>query len=87
MLSVISSTEVMMDVNHTHNTPSWQHLDECLVETLDTGLPKVTQTADHYSTCQKFSSWKNPNVCTMITAFSSSIGFALKYVICGEQNK
>ena len=45
VLSVISSTEVlMMDVNHTHKIPSWQHLDECLVESLDSGLPKLTDS-------------------------------------------
>ena len=61
VLSVISSTEVlMMDVSHIHKIPSRQHLDECLVESLDTGLPKLTQTADHHSTCQMFFSWKNP---------------------------
>ena len=88
VLSVISSTEVlMMDVSHIHKIPSRQHLDECLVESLDTGLPKLTQTADHHSTCQMFFSWKSPNICTTITAFFSSLGFALKYVICWEQNK
>ena len=88
VLSVISSTEVlMMDVSHIHKIPSRWHLDECLVESLDTGLPKLTQTADHHSTCQMFFSWKNPHICTMITAFCSSLVFSLRYVICGEQNK
>ena len=88
VLSVISSTEVlMMDVSHIHKIPSRQHLDKCLVESLDTGLPNLTQTVDHHSTYQMFFSWKNPHICTMITAFGSSLVFALKYVICGEQNK
>ena len=88
VLSVISSTEVlMMDVSHIHKIPSRWHLDEYLVESLDTGLPKLTQTADHHSTCQMFFSWKNPHICTMITAFCSSLVFSLRYVICGEQNK
>ena len=43
MLRVVSSPEVlMMDVNHIHKIPSQQHLDECLVESLETGPAKLT---------------------------------------------
>ena len=31
-----------------------------------------------------FFPWKNPNICTV--AFCSPLGFALKYIICGEQS-
>lgn len=61
VLSVISSTEVlMMDVSHIHKMPSRQHLDKCLVESLDTGLPNLTQTVDHHSTYQMFFLGKIP---------------------------
>ena len=53
VLRVISSTEVLMtDVNHNHNIPSQQHLDQCLIESPETGLAKLTQKTDHRSTCQ-----------------------------------
>ena len=43
-LRVVSSTSVLrMDVNHIHKIPSQQHLDENLVESLKTGLAKLTQ--------------------------------------------
>ena len=53
MLRVVSSPEVlMMDVNHIHKIPSQQHLDGCLVESLETDLAKLTPRTDHHCTCQ-----------------------------------
>ena len=55
-----------------------------LVESLETVLAKLTQKTDHHSTCQDFP-LKNPNICTAIIAFWGSLGFALKYIICGSK--
>ena len=51
-----------MDVNHIHRIPSQQHLVECLVESLETVLAKLTQKTDYHSTCQDFSFEKSQHL-------------------------
>ena len=43
-----------VDVKHIYKIPSPQYLAECLVESLDTGLAKLTQKTDRHSTRQAF---------------------------------
>ena len=43
-----------MDVSHIHKIPSQQHLDEYLVESLETGPAELTPRTDHHCTCQAF---------------------------------
>ena len=74
-----------MDVNHIHKLPSQQHLDECLVESLETGPAKLTPELT-ITVPVKLFALKNPNICTVITAFCSPLGFALTYIIFGEQS-
>ena len=62
-----------------------QHLDKCLVESLETGSAKLTPELT-ISVPVKLFALKNPNICTVITAFHSLLGFALKYIIFGEQS-
>ena len=86
MFRVISSTEVlMMDVSHIHKIPSQQHLDDYLVESLETGPAKLTLELT-ITVPVKLFALKNPNICTVITAFCSPLGFALRYIIFGEQS-
>ena len=86
MLWVVSSPEVlMMDVNHIHKIPSQQHLDECLVESLETGPAKLTPELT-ITVPVKLFALKNPNICSVVTDFGSPLGFALKYIISGEQS-
>ena len=71
MLRVISSPEVLMiDVNHTDKLPSWQHLDKCLVESLETGPSKLTPELT-ITVPVKLFVLKNPNIFTVITTFCS----------------
>ena len=85
MLRVVSSPEVlMMDVNHIHKIPSQQHLDEYLVESLETGPAKLTPRTDHHCTCQAFC-FEKSQLFFVITAFCSPLGYTLKYIIFGEQ--
>ena len=74
-----------MDVNHIHKLPSQQHLDECLVESLETGPAKLTPELT-ITVPVKLFALKNPNICTVITAFCSPLGFALTYIIFREQS-
>ena len=86
MLRVVSSPEVlMMDVNHIHKIPSQQHLDECLVESLETGPAKLTPELT-ITVSVKLFALQNPNICTVITAFCRPLGCTLKYIIFGEQS-
>ena len=75
----------MKDVNYIHKLPSRQHLDQCLVESLETGPAKLTLELT-ITVPVKLFALKNPNICTVITAFHSLLGFALKYIIFGEQS-
>ena len=74
-----------MDVNHIHKLPSQQHLDECLVESLETGPAKLTPELT-ITVPVKLFALKNPNICTVITASCNPLEFTLKYIIFGEQS-
>lgn len=75
-----------MDVNHIHKIASWQHLDECLVNHWRLSLPcwhrRLTITVP-----VKLFPLKNLSIYIVITVFCSPLGFAVNYVICGDQNK
>ena len=70
--------------NIIHKIPSWQHLDGCLVESLETGPAKLTPELT-ITVPVKLFALQNPNICTVITAFCSPLGYTLKYIIFGEQ--
>ena len=73
------------DVNHIHWIPSQWHLDEGLVEPLETGLAKLTKKLDHHSFYQIFFSLKSPDFYTVFIMLCSPFWFALNE-IC-EENK
>ena len=71
MLRVVSSPEVlMMDVNHIHKIPSQQHLDGCLVESLETDLAKLKPRTDHHCTCQAFALRKIQTFVLLLLSFA-----------------
>ena len=74
-----------MDVSHIHKIPSQQHLQKCLVESLETGPAKLTPRTDHHCTCQAFCFEKSQNFFSYYWLWSP-LGFALKYIIFGEQS-
>ena len=62
------------DVNHIHRIPSQPHLDECLVEPLETGLGKLTQKPDYQSFYQIFSPWKVLTFMLLLLCFAVHFG-------------
>ena len=69
VLRVIFSTSVlMMDMNIIHNMPSRQHLDKCLMESLETGPAELTQETD-ITVPVKLFALKNPDICTVMIVF------------------
>ena len=74
-----------MDVSHIHKIPSQQHLDEYLVESLETGPAKLTPRTDHHCTWQAFCFPKSQHLFCYYWLWSP-LGFALKYIIFGEQS-
>ena len=86
-LRVIFPTKVlMMDLNHIHKTPSQKHLEDCLLESLETGPTKLTPRTDHHCTCQAFCFEKSQHLSCYYCLLQSTWIFIEVHYIWGAKS-